>query len=233
MTAWTGQLMDQANPIHSLGGETMRADQTAATTPVDKKRWFEQVYTDHHRVVFGFLRARVLDHADADDLTQEVFLRFYSGLGRYDPTRNPDARPWLRGISRNVLREHIRKIKRRKETGWTELCLELDDLIGGAIDEDDRLNLLPTCINQLGDSARHAIRAHYMQGKKLKVIAQEMDRTVGAVKVLMVRSRQALRKCVEAELARTASGRGAPTHDANEPTATSKDAAPGQAEAGR
>jgi len=211
MTALTRQLMDQITVTRSMGADapeaSVRADQAVGATPIDKKRWFEQVYADHHRVVFGFLRARVLDHADADDLTQEVFLRFYAGLARYDPTRNPDARPWLRGISRNVLREHIRKIKRRKETGWTELCLELDELIGHALDEDNRLTLVPHCINQLGDSARHAIRAHYMQGKKLKVIAQEMDRTLGAVKVLMVRSRQALRKCIEAEMAKAEKNR--------------------------
>jgi len=213
MTALTRPLMDQISVTRPMGPDaatdpSVRADQAVGATPIDKKRWFEQVYADHHRVVFGFLRARVLDHADADDLTQEVFLRFYAGLARYDPTRNPDARPWLRGISRNVLREHIRKIKRRKETGWTELCLELDELIGHALDEDERLILVPDCINQLGDSARHAIRAHYMQGKKLKVIAQEMDRTLGAVKVLMVRSRQALRKCIEAEMAKAQTNRG-------------------------
>ncbi len=214
MTAFARLLMDHtpATPTAERGRAAVIATSGKATTE-QKKAWFEQVYASHRGVIFGYLRARTLDNADADDMTQEVFLRFYAALERYDPSRNEDARPWLRGISRNVLREHIRRIKRRKECGWTELCLELDALIGEAMDEDDRLGLLPTCISKLGDSARHAIRAHYMQGKKLKVIAQEMDRTLGAVKVLMVRSRQALRKCVEAEVA-SLPGQGEHAQDA-------------------
>jgi len=204
MTALTWPHMDQP-PVTTTAPHRDAAAEAATSaqaTLEDKRFWFEKVYADNHGMIFGYLRARVLDYADADDLAQEVFLRFYAGLERYDPTRNPDAKPWLRGISRNVLREHIRRIKRRKEVGWTELCLELDELIGSDLAEDDRLGLLPACIRDLGDSARHAIDAHYMQGKKLKVIAQEMDRTLGAVKVLMVRSRQALRKCVEAQIAK-------------------------------
>jgi RNA polymerase sigma-70 factor (ECF subfamily) len=44
----------------------------------------------------------------ADDLLSEVFLRAYSGLRHYDD-RCADARPWLYGITRNVLREHWRR----------------------------------------------------------------------------------------------------------------------------
>lgn len=218
MTALTRPIMDQT-PVTSSAPHRDAAAEAATSsqaTAEEKRFWFEKVYAENHGMIFGFLRARVLDYADADDLAQEVFLRFYAGLERYDPARNPNAKPWLRGISRNVLREHIRKKTRRKEVGWTELCLELDELIGSDLGEDDRLGLLPNCIKSLGDSAKHAIRAHYMQGKKLKVIAQEMDRTLGAVKVLMVRSRQALRKCVEAEITKAKAAQGAPADAAAE-----------------
>jgi len=41
-------------------------------------------------------------------LLSEVFLRAYAGRRKYDQ-RWPDARPWLYGIARNVLREYWRK----------------------------------------------------------------------------------------------------------------------------
>ena len=44
----------------------------------------------------------------ADDLLGEVWLRAYAARGKYDQ-RWPDARPWLYGIARNVLREHWRR----------------------------------------------------------------------------------------------------------------------------
>lgn len=168
---------------------------------VDEQRaWFEDVYQKHYALVYGFLRARLLDPNDTDDLCQEVFLRCYETRDRFDPSRSEDARSWLHGIGRNVLYEHMRRIKRRKEIYWIELTLELDDLVGLDELEDDRLQQLPICMEQLGESASQAIRAHYMRGMKLKDIADQTGRTLGAIKVLMVRARQALFRCIQQRL---------------------------------
>jgi RNA polymerase sigma-70 factor (ECF subfamily) len=165
----------------------------SASPPVPPRPVFADVYAQHHAVVFGYLRARVLDSHDAEDLCQEAFLRAFAALERYDPSR--DVRPWLLGISRNVLREHIRRVGRRKETGWTELCLELEGLVGEDSPYQDTLDLLPVCMSHLGEAAYNALHWHYMQGLKI-------ERTLGAVKVLMVRARQALKRCFESHLSR-------------------------------
>jgi RNA polymerase sigma-70 factor, ECF subfamily len=173
-----------------------------AAPPADRcdRTGFVDVYAQHHAVIHGFLRARVLDGNDAEDLCQEVFLRAFQGLSRYDPKF--DIRPWLLGIGRNVLREHVRRVGRRKEIGWTELCLELEGILGADSPYEDALDLLPVCMSELGDAANQALYWHYMQGLKLEQIAQRLDRTLGAVKVLMVRSRQALKRCFQAHLGR-------------------------------
>ena len=94
----------------------------------------------------------LLEPADAEDLCQEVFLRCYLGRGRFDSSIQ--VRPWLIGIARNVLREHVRKMKRRKEVAWTELCLELDALISTENPRyDEVLAFLPECLESLGPSA--------------------------------------------------------------------------------
>lgn len=67
----------------------------------------------YHGAVYGYLRARLLEPADAEDLTQEVFLRCCQGKARFDSSAM--ILPWLVGVARNVLREHIRKMIRRNE----------------------------------------------------------------------------------------------------------------------
>ena len=166
----------------------------------ERRLWFERVYGLHYATIFGYLRARVSDASQVDDLAQEVFLRCYAARDRFDPTRGVDAKAWLRGIARNVLWEHIRRIKRRKEVQWTELCMELDELTGDSDDGDDRLDWLPGCLTQLGESASFAIRSHYMSGMKINDISDKMGRTLGSVKVLMVRARQSLRRCIQSKL---------------------------------
>jgi RNA polymerase sigma-70 factor, ECF subfamily len=60
---------------------------------------FVEVVRRHEAAVHGFLVAA--------DLLGEVWLRAFAGRGGYDPARR-DARPWLYGIARNVLRAHWR-----------------------------------------------------------------------------------------------------------------------------
>jgi RNA polymerase sigma-70 factor (ECF subfamily) len=67
---------------------------------------FVEVVSRHEVAVHAFL-ARRAGHQVAADLLGEVWLRAFAGRGGYDPAY-PDARPWLFGIARNVLRAHWR-----------------------------------------------------------------------------------------------------------------------------
>jgi RNA polymerase sigma-70 factor (ECF subfamily) len=67
---------------------------------------FVEVVRRHETAVHAFL-ARRAGPLDAADLLGEVWVRALAGRGGYDPAC-PDARPWLYGIARNVLRAHWR-----------------------------------------------------------------------------------------------------------------------------
>jgi DNA-directed RNA polymerase specialized sigma24 family protein len=67
---------------------------------------FAEVARRHEVVVHSYL-ARRAGRQVADDLLAEVWLRAFAARGGYD-TRYSDARPWLYGIARNVLREQWR-----------------------------------------------------------------------------------------------------------------------------
>jgi RNA polymerase sigma-70 factor (ECF subfamily) len=157
---------------------------------------FAQIVERHQGAIFGYLRARLLQASDAEDLTQEVFLRCYSCWKRFDSSCL--VRPWLLGIARNLLREHARKIRRRKEVAWTELCLELDDLVSAEEPlYGDTLVHLPGCLEGLGDSARQAIEMRYCSQLRLAEIGEKLRRSEGAAKLLMFRARQALKSCLD------------------------------------
>ena len=161
---------------------------------------FEALIVQHQSAVYGFLRARLQQHSDAEDLTQEVFLRFYLARARFDTTQL--IRPWLLGIARNLLREHTRKTKRIRQTAWTELCLELEELLQNDTREpdDDIFIWLPECLSGLGQSARQAIDLHYTANLRLAEIGVQLKRSEGAVKLLVFRARQALKRCLDQKI---------------------------------
>jgi len=161
----------------------------------------ENLVQRHQQTVYGYLRARLLEPADAEDLCQEVFLRCYSGQVTFE--RATKLRPWLIGIARNVLREHVRGRARSKEVAWTELCLELDavtaDRPQGA---HAAMEHLPDCLESLGPSAREALDLRYGASLRLADIGERLRRSEGAVKLLIFRARQALRNCLNLRIRR-------------------------------
>ena len=159
---------------------------------------FEEIVSRHQGAIYGYLRARLLQPNDAEDLTQEVFLRFYLARARFDSSNL--VRPWLLGIARNLLKEHLRRIKRRKEVGWTEMCLELEEMIGSDGSDDDVVAHLPGCLDSLGPSAREAVDLKYRSNLRLSAIGERLRRSEGAVKLLMFRARQALKHCLDSKL---------------------------------
>lgn len=160
---------------------------------------FEAVIVRHQSAIYGFLRARLLQHSDAEDLTQEVFLRFYLARAKFDSTQL--IRPWLLGIARNLLKEHIRKHRRHREVAWTEMCLQLEEALppdaARCANQDETSDRLPVCLDGLGPSAKQAIQLHYSDNLRLSDIGERLRRSEGAVKLLVFRARQALKRCLD------------------------------------
>lgn len=72
---------------------------------LDKKtRDFTEVYTDYFTYVYSAVYSRLGNAHDAQDICQEVFIRFYD---KYEEVENP--RKWLLGAIRNVLLEFYRR----------------------------------------------------------------------------------------------------------------------------
>jgi RNA polymerase sigma factor (sigma-70 family) len=88
---------------------------------------FVEVVRRHEVAVHGYLARRAGRQA-ADDLLGEVWVRAFGGRGGFDPA-HADARPWLYGIARNVLRAHWRAGRAADRAGAVEAVDPWDDVI--------------------------------------------------------------------------------------------------------
>lgn len=71
---------------------------------------WESLVEEHKQPVFRLAYLLLGDASEAEDVTQETFLRAYQRLNRFDPQRS--LRPWLLGISRNLARNRSRSLGR-------------------------------------------------------------------------------------------------------------------------
>lgn len=105
---------------------------------------FAAVYDDEIWHVYGFFAYRVRSVADAEDLTQRTFERALRAWERFDEERAP-VRAWLLAIARNLLIDHYRADRARREeplehveegelgTETPELDLGIDPALGEAL----------------------------------------------------------------------------------------------------
>ncbi|MCE9548455.1 MAG: sigma-70 family RNA polymerase sigma factor [Planctomycetia bacterium] len=165
---------------------------------------FETLVRRHELAVYSYFRPRLTEPADADDLCQEVFLRTYQNLAKFN--HSVPLRAWLLGIARNVLREYVRATRRSRAVTWTELCLNVEHAApetgGGETSGvyDEILPHLPNCMSSLGESARASLQMHYDGRCKIAQIAERMHRSSDAVRLLMYRARKALKRCLDRKL---------------------------------
>lgn len=94
---------------------------------------FTELVRRHETAVYRFLARRV-GPGLAEDLLAEVWMAAFQARGAYDRSW-PNARPWLFGIARNVLRSALRKARRTELAAPAALdpWPAVDDYIDGAV----------------------------------------------------------------------------------------------------
>jgi RNA polymerase sigma-70 factor (ECF subfamily) len=137
--------------------------------------------------VFG-LCVRLLHHRqDAEDVSQEVFLRVFRSLRRWDSSR--PLRPWVLGIAVNRCRTWMSRRARRPELAdW------LHETAAGP-EPDDSSELVAEIRLALADlrfEYRTAFVLFHEQGRSYEEIAQALERPVGTVKTWLHRARHEL-----------------------------------------
>lgn len=163
---------------------------------------FDAIVRRHQRRVHRFLLMLLRDPDEADNLTQECFLRAYQNLPSFRGDSSLET--WLLRIAANLARDHARS---RKASFWKRL-LGLDG------DEDDSaVKHIPSgqaspetvllaredvravweAANELSQQQRAVFLLRFVEEMELSEIASALDLQVGSVKTHLFRALQTLR----------------------------------------
>jgi RNA polymerase sigma-70 factor (ECF subfamily) len=116
---------------------------------------FAVVARRHEIAVHRYLARRAGGQA-ADDLLAEVWLRAFAARDSYDAGCG-DARPWLYGIARNVLREHWRTSGGSVPAVLAETEVDPWDGINDRLDSAERARALMTAVRALPAAEREVL----------------------------------------------------------------------------
>jgi RNA polymerase sigma-70 factor, ECF subfamily len=165
---------------------------------------FETLYGRYRRLVFSLCRRLLPDIAEAEEITQEAFLRVWCQAARYDPARG-SAATWLLTITRHLVIDHVR----RRRGDAIPSSPDVDEVTALARDDPgDRAvtqvvgSLVRGAIRGLSFEQRQALWLTYFAGYTHQEAADALALPLGTVKSRVRLALQHLRRLV----ARQASG---------------------------
>jgi RNA polymerase sigma-70 factor (ECF subfamily) len=136
------------------------------------------------------------DPNEADEVTQDTFLKIWTSAGRWKPTtKDSQVLPWLRTIVMNAC---IDRLRRRRFNEQSEIP-DRPDEGPTAADEIDRLRigaLVEGALGQLPDRQRAAIVLTYFEELSNSEAAAAMDMHLKAFESLLLRARYALKTSI-------------------------------------
>ena len=151
---------------------------------------FDEIFRRYSGMVTGFMRKGYLSLADAEDLTQQVFLQLHRARRDFRP--GALLRPWLMTIARNTKHDHWRRVLRRPLPQTL-----LEDPVGKPMQAGDGGELkeaLERAVAQLPESMQRVIRAYWFEDRSHAEIAAKLGVSRGAVKVRAHRAYARLRE---------------------------------------
>jgi RNA polymerase sigma-70 factor (ECF subfamily) len=156
--------------------------------------------------VFGSFVRRLGDRQEAEDLTQEVFLRLYRSRHTYQPRARFGT--WLFHVSQNVARNALRSRRRRPAMRLEALASPPDTTAAEAmltdrgeapsrpIERSELAGVVRAAVSALAGRQRVAVELHQFHDRTYAEVAAELDMTPKAAKSLLYRARNELREAL-------------------------------------
>jgi len=158
----------------------------------DQAAW-ETVVRQNWRKVFNVAYKFVGKHDEAEDLTQDIFLKIFKALASFD--RRANFQTWIISISRNLCIDHYRSVRKERQTIAREVDagdlqpVSLDRGPYAAAEHQDLRVLLRQALQMLPVTLRTAVVLRDLQELSYQEIAERLGLPEGTVKSRINRGR--------------------------------------------
>ncbi len=179
---------------------------------------FGQLYELHLNAIYRYVYYRVGNAAEAEDLTEQVFLKAWEHVGAYDDRGLPFA-AWLYRMAHNAVIDYRRT--RRAAEPLSELLVEKSAGPAEIAELHIEMERVAAALRQLSPDHQHVILLRFVQGCSHAEAAAIMGKSEGALRALQCRALACLHEALQKQDAPKAPIKetlGAPDgHRANQP----------------
>jgi RNA polymerase sigma-70 factor (ECF subfamily) len=162
---------------------------------------FAEVYEHYFAPLYRYISFRIGNVAEAEDLTQSVFVRAYQNLERYQD-QGYDPRAYFYAAARNAITDYYRASPRRAVEGSEEILAGLaDGRTSAAAELDQKLlrNQVQSAIGKLEPGQQEVIILRFIEGLDGRSTAAIIGKSEVATRQLQARAIRNLQKILTGE----------------------------------
>lgn len=161
---------------------------------------FTRLWTDVQPAVTQYVASLVRDHWAVRDIVQNTSLTLLRKFTEYDDKRS--FLPWALGTAKYEILGYQRDSARSRMVFDTEFLEEYTQAWAKVVPRfRDHASALRQCIDQLDGQPKKILSMRYADNQPSPVIASELGLTSVNVRAILKRTRNALQRCVEKQLA--------------------------------
>ena len=157
---------------------------------------FGEIYELYVDGIYRYVFYRLFDKKDAEDVTEEVFIKAMNGIAGYQTDRGSFT-GWLYGIARNTVIDYFRLV--RRETAVVEAAAARRTERAGEETDVFVVEMIRQALGDLTEEQREVIVLRFYVGLKISKIAEHMDKPESAIKALQRRASLKLAKSLGGE----------------------------------
>jgi len=133
---------------------------------------FEEFFRRNGPIIFSFLKLRLRNNSEAEEVLQETFLRVHKYILKYDTDQS--ALNWLFAIAKNCALDLIKK--RKKQASLKDEALFVHEMSKTEINyQKNAQTVLKDLLDKLSPADRKLIEGRYLEEKSYDLLAQAQD----------------------------------------------------------
>ena len=157
----------------------------------DKQRYFREIFNKYSRLVYSVAYSYMKNSADANDVMQEAFLKYYSSMDTLSDEAH--IKPWLITVTSNICKNNLR-------SSWFTRTVSTEDCPELTYDQDfGEESDLFRAVMKLPEKERIPIHLFYYEGCSTAEISKMLKIKESTIRVRMMRGRKKLQMILKEE----------------------------------
>jgi len=176
-------------PVEGGNGDSRVVKAAIVSAQAGNAQALRFLYLRHADEILRFVKSLVKDHHEAEDITQNVFIKLMRVIGKYEPREVPFS-AWIRKVARNVALDHLRA---RRLTLFEDIHVAEDDR--RQISRERNRDLCEA-LAELTEDQREVLVLRHIVGLSPAEIAKLLGKKENAIHALHHRGRLSLQSAL-------------------------------------